>query len=181
MPGFPSPLSYPRIEEQAAILADPIEEQAAILADPIREERETAMRFQNMLIPTDCSAAAEATVQQALAFAAHEQAHVLLLHVLPSPFVTGTEETLQAHVDQRLQAMAHTALVPVQRLVTWGNPGAEICRVAIQHHSDLIVMTTHGYTGLALEALGSVADVVIRQAPCAVLILRASPTSAASS
>jgi universal stress protein A len=147
----------------------------------MREERKTAMPFHNILIPTDCSGSAEAVVQQALAFAAREQAHVLLLHVLPSPFVTGTEETLQAHVEQRLQAMARPALVPVQMLVRWGTPGAEICRVATEHHSDLIVMSTHGRTGLALEAIGSVADVVIRHAPCAVLILRASRASAASS
>jgi universal stress protein A len=139
------------------------------------------MPFHNILIPTDCSGSAEAVVQQALAFAAREQAHVLLLHVLPSPFVTGTEETLQAHVEQRLQAMARPVLVPVQMLVRWGTPGAEICRVATEHHSDLIVMSTHGHTGLALEAIGSVADVVIRHAPCAVLILRASRASAASS
>ena len=77
--------------------------------------------------------------------------------------------------------MARAALVPVQMLVRWGTPGAEICRVATEHHSDLIVMSTHGHTGLALEAIGSVADVVIRHAPCAVLILRASRASAASS
>jgi hypothetical protein len=55
--------------------------------------------------------------------------------------VTGTEETLQAHVEQRLQAMTRPALVPVQMLVRWGTPGAEICRVATEHHSDLIVMS----------------------------------------
>ena len=139
------------------------------------------MPFHTILIPTDCSGSAETVVQQALALAAREQAHVLLLHVLPSPFVQGTEETLQAHVEQRLQAMARPALVPVQMLVRWGNPGAEICRVATDHNVDLIVMSTHGYTGLAHETMGSVADVVLRQAPCAVFILRAWRASAASS
>ena len=139
------------------------------------------MPFHTILIPTDCSGSAEAAVQQALALAAREQAHVLLLHVLPSPFVTGTEETLRAHVEQRLQAMARPALVPVQMLVRWGNPGAEICRVATDHNVDLIAMGTHGYTGVVLDRIGSVADYVIRQAPCPVLILRASRASAASS
>jgi nucleotide-binding universal stress UspA family protein len=132
------------------------------------------MQFQTILVPTDCSGKAEEAVQQALTFAAREHAHVLLLHVLPSPFVSGTEETLQANVEQRLRAMASQAVVPVQLLIGWGTPGAEICRVATDHEVDLIVMQTHGRTGLALAAIGSVADFVCRQAPCAVLLLRAS-------
>ena len=54
-----------------------------------------------------------------MVFAAQEQAHGLLLHVLPSPFVTGTEKTLPGHGEQRLQAMTRAALVPVQILVKW--------------------------------------------------------------
>ena len=132
------------------------------------------MPFHTILIPTDCSSSAEAVVQQALALAAREQAHVLLLHVLPSPFVTGTEETLQAHAAHRLQTVARQAGVPVQTLAVWGTPGAEICRVTTDHHCDLIAMGTHGYTGVVLDHIGSVADYVIRQAPCPVLILRTS-------
>lgn len=135
------------------------------------------MQFQTILIPTNCSSEAEEAVPHALAFAAREHAHVLLLHVLPSPFVSGTEETLQAHVDQRLQALASQALVPVQRLIRWGTPGAEICRVATDYQVDLIVLQTHGRTGWAQAAIGSVADVVCRQAPCAVLLLRAARAS----
>ena len=58
--------------------------------------------------------------------------------------------------------------------VVWGTPAAEIVRVATEQHSDLIAMSTHGRTGMALDYIGSVADAVIRQAPCAVLILRPS-------
>src|SRR4030095_3265910 len=112
--------------------------QAALLARYMREERKTAMTFHNILIPTDGSGSAEALVQQALAFAAREQAHVLLLHVLPSPFVTGTEETLQAHAEHWLQTVARHAEVPVQTLVAWGTPGAEICRVATNHQCELL-------------------------------------------
>ena len=129
------------------------------------------MQFQTILIPTDCSGEAEEAVQQALTLAGREQAHVLLLHVLPSPFVPGTEETIQANVEHRLRTLASPAAVPVQLLIRWGTPGAEICRVAMDHNVDLIAMRTHGRTGLPLVHLGSVADHVIRHAPCAVLIL----------
>ena len=132
------------------------------------------MQFQHILIPTDCSGSAEEAVQQALTLATREQANVLLLHVLPSPFVSGREETMQTNAEQRLRAVASRALIPVQILLAWGTPGAEICRVAKEHNIDLIAMSTHGHTGLAHVAMGSVADFVIRHAPCAVLILRAS-------
>ena len=132
------------------------------------------MQFRNILITTDCSGSAEEAVQPALALAAREQANVLLLHVLPSPFVSGREETTQANAEQRLRAVASQALVPVQILLAWGTPGAEICRVAKEHHIDLITLSTRGHTGMAHVAMGSVADFVIRHAPCAVLILRAS-------
>jgi nucleotide-binding universal stress UspA family protein len=88
--------------------------------------------------------------------------------------VPGTEERKQATAEQWLGDIASRASVPVQTLVVWGTPAAEICRVAKEHHIDLIAMSTHGRTGRALDLIGSVADVVIRQAPCAVLILRAS-------
>jgi nucleotide-binding universal stress UspA family protein len=132
------------------------------------------MPFQNILIPTDFSGSAEAAVQQALAFAAREQANVLLLHVLPCMSVPGTEERQQATTEQWLWDIASQAVVPVQTRVVWGTPAAEICRVAKEHHIDLIAMSTHGRTGRALDLIGSVADAVIRHAPCAVLILRAS-------
>lgn len=136
------------------------------------------MPFYHILIPTDCSEAEAEAVQQALALAAREEATVLLLHVLPS-LVPGCEETLQANVEHRLQALARGATVPVYTRIVWGTPGVEICRVATEHHSDLIAMRTHGRTGLPLVHLGSVADYVIRHAPCAVLILRPSHPSVA--
>ena len=132
------------------------------------------MQFQNILIPTDFSGSAEKAMQQALTFAAREQANVFLLHVLPGMAVPGTEERKQATAEQWLRDVASQASVPVQTLVVWGTPAAEICRVAKEHNIDLIVMSTHGRTGRALDLIGSVADHVIRHAPCAVLILRVS-------
>jgi nucleotide-binding universal stress UspA family protein len=61
----------------------------------------------------------------------------------------------------------------------WGDPAAEICRVAQERQMDLIAMSTHGRTGRTLELIGSVADAVVRRAPCAVLIFRATLFEAA--
>jgi nucleotide-binding universal stress UspA family protein len=137
------------------------------------------MQFQNILIPTDFSGAAEQAGQHTLDLAAREQAQILLLHVLPSMGSPSTEDRRQTTAEQWLHDLARHASVPVHTLVVWGDPAAEICRVATDRQCDLIAMSTHGRTGRTLDLLGSVADAVVRRAPCAVLLLRASLFEAA--
>ena len=137
------------------------------------------MQFQNILIPTDFSGSAEPAVQHALTLAAREQAQILLLHVLPGMAGPGPEDRRQATAEQWLQELARQASVPVHTLVVWGDPAAEICRVAQERQSDLIAISTHSRTGRELAFIGSVADAVVRRAPCAVLLLRASLFAAA--
>jgi nucleotide-binding universal stress UspA family protein len=131
------------------------------------------MQFQHILIPTDFSGTAEPAVHHALALAAREQAQVLLLHVLPGMAVVEAEDRAQATAEEWLQEVVRQAPGPVEVLVVRGTPAAEICRVARERHIDLIAMSTHGRTGRARDLLGSVANEVIRQAPCAVLVFRA--------
>ena len=57
--------------------------------------------------------------------------------------------------------------------VVKGRPGAEILRFVQQHDVDLVVMPTHGLTGLEHLLMGSVAEKVVRQAPCPVLVVKA--------
>jgi nucleotide-binding universal stress UspA family protein len=137
------------------------------------------MQFQNILIPTDFSGSAEQAVQHALTLAAREQAQILLLHVLPGMAGPSPEDRRQATAEQWLQDLARQASVPVHTLVVWGDPAAEICRVAQERQSDLIAISTHSRTGRELAFIGSVADAVVRRAPCAVLLLRASLFAAA--
>jgi nucleotide-binding universal stress UspA family protein len=137
------------------------------------------MQFQNILIPTDFSGAAEPAVQHALTLAARAQAQILLLHVLPGMAGPSPEDRRQATAEQWLQELARQASVPVHTLVVWGDPAAEICRVAQERQSDLIAISTHSRTGRELAFIGSVADAMVRRAPCAVLLLRASLFAAA--
>ena len=60
-----------------------------------------------------------------------------------------------------------------QSLVRTGVPYEVIKETAIQEESDLIILATHGRTGLARALLGSLAEVVVRTAPCPVLVVRA--------
>jgi universal stress protein A len=72
----------------------------------------------------------------------------------------------------RLLPAAETAHVDVTRLVTMGIPYQNIVEMATAESVDLIVMATHGRTGLGHLVLGSVAERVVRLAPCPVLTIR---------
>ena len=143
------------------------------------------MEIHTILVPTDFSTYAEQALQEALAIAARDKAHVLLLHVLPFLPITWAdewslprpqfEEQIQRDTEQQLQTIAAQHTVPIETLVLWGSPAAVICDVAKTRQCDLIVMSTHGRTGLAHVFIGSVAERVVRYAPCAVLIVRAFP------
>lgn len=73
------------------------------------------------------------------------------------------------------------AKVPVEHLLEEGNPSAEILRVAQERRCDLIVMGTHGRTGLHRLLMGSVAEHVVRKAPCPVLVVKTQSLESSSS
>jgi nucleotide-binding universal stress UspA family protein len=141
------------------------------------------MGLHHILVPTDFSVYAEQAFQEALVLAAREKAQVLLLHVLCQCEWMCTEvlwptriqlmQELHTEAEQQLQTVAAQQLWPIETLVVWGDPTTEICRMAQGYGTDLIVMSTHGRTGLARMFMGSVAEHVVRSAPCAVLIVRA--------
>jgi universal stress protein A len=143
------------------------------------------MDIHTILVPTDFSTYAEHALPEALAIAARDKAQVLLLHVLPVLTFTWAdewsvarsqfEEKIQRDTEEQLQAIAAQQTVPIETLVLWGDPAAAICDVAKTRPCELIVMSTHGRTGLAHVFIGSVAERVVRYAPCTVLIVRAFP------
>ena len=141
------------------------------------------MDLHTILVPTDFSTYAEHALQEALAVATRDQAHVLLLHVLPVLTFTWADEwslarpqfedQIQSGAEQQLQTIAVQQTLPLETLVLWGEPATIICDVARTRPCELIVMSTHGRTGLAHVFIGSVAERVVRYAPCNVLIVRA--------
>ncbi len=83
----------------------------------------------------------------------------------------GFEETRQRGKNA-IKELAASFPLEVEAIFTAGDPGHEIVRVAEELNADLIVLGTHGYSGWKRFTIGSVAELVVRHAPCAVLTIR---------
>jgi nucleotide-binding universal stress UspA family protein len=86
-----------------------------------------------------------------------------------------SEEIAAGKCEARLREMARQELndsMKVESEVALGEPGREIVRLARESDADLIVISTHGYTGFKRALLGSTTEHVVRQAPCPVLVVR---------
>ena len=143
--------------------------------------------FRRILHPTDFSRASGAALDRALRLVEQNGAELLLVHVLaPTPpmvgegFVSpGTYEVLEAsarrEAQKRLSALvarAQKRTARVKGLLLHGLPHDQVARAARSRGADLIVMGTHGRTGLSKLFLGSVAGRVVQLAPCPVLTVR---------
>ena len=134
-----------------------------------------------ILVPTDFSTASDAAVPHAEALARQSSAELLVLHVQEPPLAYGTGELyygLPEPDSELIQKMLDAVKpadpgVPCRHRLAMGDPAAEILRIAAAEGAEMIVMGTHGRTGLFRALMGSVAEAVVRRAPCPVLIYRA--------
>jgi nucleotide-binding universal stress UspA family protein len=144
-------------------------------------------RHRRILHPTDFSSASGAAFKRAIALAKADKAQLLIVHVLAPPMPISGEgymppnlyEDLEASARRyaekklaALQAKARAAGVRAPTLVLEGVAHEQIVRAAKSKKADLIVIGTHGRTGLAKLFLGSVASRVVAAAPCPVLTVR---------
>ncbi len=142
-------------------------------------------QIQKILFPTDFSPASDAVLRHATALARGNNATLLIVHVEEPPLAYGSGELFYGVSDYStasLEKMLDRIVppdpaVPVVRRLVVGDPATEIPRVAAEENVDLIVMGTHGRTGLKRLLMGSVAELVVRRAPCAVLTVRQPETS----
>jgi len=138
----------------------------------------------NILVPTDFSASSEVALDYAVQLAAKLDAKIHLLNVIGAqligteygvPVTTALMEELilrdQDRLDQLVALRAGSAsFAPV--ILETGDARAQIEQVARRIDADLIVMGTHGRRGVSRWLLGSVAEAVLRVAPCPVLLVR---------
>jgi nucleotide-binding universal stress UspA family protein len=136
------------------------------------------LHLQTILHPTDLSRRSDHAFQLACALAEDYHARIIVLYAIEQPVTygemgivvepAGHREALRAQLEERYASRT----VPVEHRLEEGSPAHVITRVAQEGHCDLIVMATHGRHGLGRLFLGSVAEQVVRQAPCPVLTIK---------
>jgi len=136
--------------------------------------------FSNVLVATDFSKSSEKAVRHGVAIAQHYGAEFYLTHVVSSLGFTlaGGEAIAMAEVaalkdalrrEKELVENGALATVPHHLIVCQGEPWQELQEIVQRQKIDLIVLGTHGRTGLRKLVLGSVAEQIFRHASCPVL------------
>jgi nucleotide-binding universal stress UspA family protein len=140
------------------------------------------LAIKTILFPTDFSERSEWAFRLACSLARDHGARLIVLHVLAPPQTVAFEAMpmLPAHppghreeLETRLRTLKAPAGVAVEYRLEEGFAATEIVALAAASSADLIVMGTHGRTGLGRLLLGSVAEQVLRKAKCPVLTIKA--------
>lgn len=152
---------------------------------PVVELAPIRFHIRKILVPVDFSEPSDKAVHYARQFAEQFDATLTLLHVVEPalypaelgyvPFAP--EDLEQGRLDglrKRLTDMAVSVggLVKTESLLRLGRSWKEVVDLAKNDGYDLIILATHGYTGVKHALLGSVTEKVVRHAPCPVLVVR---------
>jgi nucleotide-binding universal stress UspA family protein len=144
-------------------------------------------RIRRILHPSDFSRASSAAFAKAVEMAAANRAELLVVHVLRLVMPMAGEGYVSPAMYQQIETTARTqaqkqldalvakaakARVRARSLLVKGLADVQITRLARSRHADLVVIGTHGRTGLAKFFLGSVASRVVSTAHCPVLTVR---------
>ena len=142
--------------------------------------------LRKILCPTDFSEPSYEAIKAAKELARHFQAELFLIHVItPTPFIPEipavaaprlmvAEKEIETYAQKSLARVVEKFELksdPVHLMVLVGNPADEIVRVAKEEKADMIVIATHGRTGVNRLIFGSVAERTVRLAHCPVLTI----------
>lgn len=145
-------------------------------------------RIRRILHATDYSKASERALQEAVDFAKQNDAEMLVVHVIQPvvPYVAGedigaaelyvkleesTKQEAQRSMNKLMQRLERLG-VKARSLLLRGSPADQIVKAAKNRKADMVVIGTHGRTGLSKLFMGSVASRVISTAPSPVLTVR---------
>jgi len=146
-------------------------------------------RIKTILVPVDFSSCSREGLRYAIAFANEFGAKIILLHATYLGYVYSCEGTAIYDIPGLQKAARETAERKMRELVrsmnfggvkskavfTEGSPVLDICAFAKDHDVDLIITSTHGFTGFTHVLIGSIAEQVVRHAPCSVLVVPSHP------
>lgn len=137
--------------------------------------------WKKILVPTDFSEEALKAVRAACLFQQLTPAEVVLVHVTVPAFDGLRIHTGELHHETRtaasrqlgeIEAAHFPGSTAVSSVVKDGRAGEEICELARTLSVDVIFIATHGITAMKHFVLGSVAEKIVRHAPCSVLVVR---------
>jgi len=142
--------------------------------------------IKKILVPIDFSDYSKSSLKYAVNYAKHFNASLILVYVvepviyppdfsmgqiaIPTP---GLEMDIRA--SEELSKLAEKEIPPgvsVKKIIKTGKPFVEIIETAAEEDVDLIIIATHGHSGVEHILFGSTAEKVVRKAPCPVLTLR---------
>jgi nucleotide-binding universal stress UspA family protein len=146
------------------------------------------MEIRSILLPTDFSECANYALSYAASFARAARAKIICVHVVepvvPAVGYTGVAEPLPSiDLGERLEDSAVRELpkiahseecsdLDIEEVIAHGEAASEVVRIARERAVDLIVIATHGRTGLGRILFGSTAEAIVRHAPCPVLVVK---------
>lgn len=150
--------------------------------------------IKTILVPLDFSSCSREGLEYAIAFANEFGAKIILLHATYLGYIYSAEGTGLYDIPGLKKATRKTAerkmrefvrsvnfgAVKYQTAFTDGSPVIDICAFAKDHNVDLIIASTHGLTGFSHVLIGSVAERVVRHAPCSVLVVPSHPKTRAA-
>jgi len=150
-----------------------------------------ALQLRKILLPTDFSGCGNYALPYAAAIARAAKATVICIHVVepivPAVSYSGLAEPMPiADISEQLEDSAERELpqlvncdelhgLKVDEVIAHGDAAAEIVRVATEREVDLIVISSHGRTGIGRMIFGSTAEAVVRHAHCPVLVVKPPP------
>ena len=143
------------------------------------------MNIRSILVPVDFSPESEKALAYALPFARQFGAKLTVLHVVEPtatpdfltsfPLVIDNDKLMadcKKHLERVVKDLAIEPKFMETTLVRYGRAFHEITQAARSLKTDLIIISTHGYSGLKHTLLGSTAERVVQHAPCPVLVVR---------
>lgn len=143
-------------------------------------------KIKKVLVPIDFSDYSKSSMKYAADFAKHFNASLILIYVIepivyPPDFSMGQIAIpspgleMDKRANEELDKLAEKEIpsdVTVKKIIKTGKPFVEIIETAAEEDVDLIIIATHGHSGVEHILFGSTAEKVVRKAPCPVLTLR---------
>lgn len=138
------------------------------------------MNAKRILFPTDFSHSGDAALAFATSLAKEADGRLIVVHVQEAPLAYGGGEMyygIPEPTAEELLGMLHEVKpndpsVPVEYRLVTGDPADAVVRMAEEDDVDLIVLGSHGRTGLTRLLMGSVAEAIVRKAHCPVLVYK---------